>query len=632
MKIKKAIMYAVAVLTLAVAVVLPLAVQSAPPSGAFYKQTMSAVNVWMRTTAGQARVYLGANTNSIFKIVGSGGTDDTDLYVDADGTYPVCYSSTDTKVGIDDDLEFVGAQAIRTSTSDLSLIPVGDLVITPTGGDVTITGAMSLSGAFSPNSVNVTGGVTCTALSVTGTSAMTGALNLDGDLTFTGAQQVTTSAGNLTVAAAGDVVITPAGGDITVTGALGLDGDLNFTGAQAITTTSGNLSLTPSGDITLAPTGNDVNVTGEFQSTQGATVPYLSVGGNASVAENGSASFAGGGFTVSSSGALGSTGTHTLNGDLAFTGAQAITTSADNLTLTPAGDLVANPTGGDFTFTGAMSLDGDLNFAGAQQITTTSGDLTLAPSGDVKLTPTGNDVNITGELDVNQGATVAYLSVGGNASVAENGSASFANGELTVASDGALALNTNTFTCSAAGAGVFASTLQANSFTSTLGATVGYLNVGGDAVFDGHVLGRNLLIPFWDCPASPSAQVIYGDGYAQVLGTQTASFYCPVVLKIGEEVTDYTVYGETGSNADTINATIYALDNSAGTADATGDASGAIEQITGATGDANSNPAAMTTFTIATNKAYMVKVTLVSDESSLGAKLFSINVAYNSKP
>ena len=474
---KKRLLRWVAAVVASIVLLTGAALVAAPPSGAFYKQVVSVVDLWFRTTAGQTRVYMEAATGSILKIIGSGGSDDTNLYIDVDGTYPVCYSSTDTKIGFDDDLEFVGAQSIGTSAGNLTLAPAGDVVLTPTGGDVTITGAMSLTGAFSPNSVSVTGGVTCTALSVTGTSAMTGALNLDGDLTFTGAQQVTTSAGNLTVAAAGDVVITPVGGDITVTGAFALDGDLNFTGAQAITTTSGNLSLTP------------------------------------------------------------------------------------------AGDLVINPTGSDVTITGAVGLDGDLNFAGAQQVTTTSGDLTLAPTGDVKLTPTGGDVDVTGEFSV------------------------------------------------------------------SLGATVGHFTCNGDAVFSGHVLGRNLLIPIRKCLGTVPGTLIHADGGMTIPGATTAVLYCPVELDVGEEVTTYTLYGEiVDTGADTVNAVFNALDNSNGAADATGDASGVIVQVTGSTGDFAGAPAAMTDVTLATNKAYEVKVTVVAGAESAGVRLFSLNIAYNSKP
>ncbi|MCH8310847.1 MAG: hypothetical protein IIB17_10195, partial [Chloroflexi bacterium] len=69
--------------------------------------------------------YIANETDDIIAFVGAGGGDNTDLYLDLDGTYPVLYSNTDTKIGIDDDLEFVGAQTISTSTGNLTLNPGG---------------------------------------------------------------------------------------------------------------------------------------------------------------------------------------------------------------------------------------------------------------------------------------------------------------------------------------------------------------------------------------------------------------------------------------------------------------------------------------------------------------------------
>ncbi|KKU86693.1 MAG: hypothetical protein UY16_C0050G0001, partial [Candidatus Gottesmanbacteria bacterium GW2011_GWA2_47_9] len=75
-------------------------------------------------------------TDDIIAFSGAGGTDNTDLYMDMDGTYPVLYSNTDTKVGIDDDLEFVGDQTISgtgaltvTPTTTLSLNSTGDMTL-----------------------------------------------------------------------------------------------------------------------------------------------------------------------------------------------------------------------------------------------------------------------------------------------------------------------------------------------------------------------------------------------------------------------------------------------------------------------------------------------------------------------
>lgn len=73
--------------------------------------------------------YLANETDDLIAFVGAGGTDNTDLYLDLNGSYPVLYSNTDTQVGIDDDLIFVGAQTITTSTGNLTIDTAGSLVI-----------------------------------------------------------------------------------------------------------------------------------------------------------------------------------------------------------------------------------------------------------------------------------------------------------------------------------------------------------------------------------------------------------------------------------------------------------------------------------------------------------------------
>ena len=69
------------------------------------------------------------NTDDMIEFQGTGGTDNTDLRVDLDGTQPVLDSPTDTAVGIDDDLQFVGAQTISTSAGALTIAPAAGLVM-----------------------------------------------------------------------------------------------------------------------------------------------------------------------------------------------------------------------------------------------------------------------------------------------------------------------------------------------------------------------------------------------------------------------------------------------------------------------------------------------------------------------
>jgi hypothetical protein len=62
-------------------------------------------------------------TDDYLAFTGVGGADNTDLYLDLDGTYPVLYSNTDTAVGLDDNLTFVGPQSITTSSGALTIQP-----------------------------------------------------------------------------------------------------------------------------------------------------------------------------------------------------------------------------------------------------------------------------------------------------------------------------------------------------------------------------------------------------------------------------------------------------------------------------------------------------------------------------
>ena len=57
------------------------------------------------------------DTDDIITFIGIGGADNTDLYIDLDGTHPVLYSQTDTLVEINDALTVAGAVAGVTTLS-----------------------------------------------------------------------------------------------------------------------------------------------------------------------------------------------------------------------------------------------------------------------------------------------------------------------------------------------------------------------------------------------------------------------------------------------------------------------------------------------------------------------------------
>jgi len=88
-------------------------------------------------------------------------------------------------------------------------------------------------------------------------------VSIDGDIDFVGAQEITTSSGNLTLAPAGN---------------LSIDADISFVGAQQIVTTADNLTLAPSGDLIVDPAGNDVLPGNNYDINLGAlNLKYLTL-------------------------------------------------------------------------------------------------------------------------------------------------------------------------------------------------------------------------------------------------------------------------------------------------------------------------------------------------------------------
>jgi len=91
-----------------------------------------------------------------------------------------------------------------------------------------------------------------------------------------------------------------------------------------------------------------------------------------------------------------------------------VLTAGTHITLTDGGAgstaTVEVNLSGNFSWTGTHSfnqdiqLDANLDFVGAQSITTTADNLTLAPAGDIVINPTGNDVLPTTNYDINLGS------------------------------------------------------------------------------------------------------------------------------------------------------------------------------------------------------------------------------------
>jgi len=88
-------------------------------------------------------------------------------------------------------------------------------------------------------------------------------VSIDGDIDFVGAQEITTSSGDLTLAPVGN---------------LSINADISFVGAQQIVTTADNLTLAPVGDLELNPGGNDVLPGNNYDINLGAlNLKYLTL-------------------------------------------------------------------------------------------------------------------------------------------------------------------------------------------------------------------------------------------------------------------------------------------------------------------------------------------------------------------
>jgi hypothetical protein len=63
--------------------------------------------------------YITNATDDLVSIYGGSGTDDTDLTVDVDGTYPILYSITDSKIGIGDILAGQSGDSLSNAAADV---------------------------------------------------------------------------------------------------------------------------------------------------------------------------------------------------------------------------------------------------------------------------------------------------------------------------------------------------------------------------------------------------------------------------------------------------------------------------------------------------------------------------------
>jgi len=420
----------------------------------------------------------------------------------------------DTAVSIDDDISFVGAQAILTTTGDLTLNPgdevilgdtdtliigghAGDVaynVISDSGGSATyastdddlyIEDILEVGGSFyiggNPlsssslwaNTLNVYhpygpyAGVADLAIGGTATSsakfhvnATTGAITADSIVLGNNTTDITTTADeNLTLVAYGT-------GIIELNDSVTSYGSLIFNAvANDITTASGE-------DLTLYGTGGGViNLNDSI--TAGGTLTLSSVATDITTGTDEDLTLIANGL-----------GTVIVNDGLLVTGT--ISDSDSNLILDDTVDIGSTTTGLRVDTAGsvididatAVSFDDDISFTGAQAILTTTGDLSLTPAGNLVINTTGGTVDID-DATISLATQATDLDIIDNSTTALTISES-TNNYLTVNTD-----NTNTaVTLDLPVAGATSTT--GNLFTSNVTKTI---NLGSGTAADSINIG-----------------------------------------------------------------------------------------------------------------------------------------------
>jgi len=141
------------------------------------------------------------------------------------------------------------------SGGDLTLQPAGDIVLDPTGNDVTLVEANL--------TIPTTYHLYLRDVALTIYSSADGQLDIDADTEL-----------ELTSPTIQLVAVTK----VDVDGDLEVDGDLDFVGAQEITTTAGDLTIAPAGDVIFDPAGDDILPTTNYDLNIGAlSKKYLTI-------------------------------------------------------------------------------------------------------------------------------------------------------------------------------------------------------------------------------------------------------------------------------------------------------------------------------------------------------------------
>lgn len=149
-----------------------------------------------------------------------------------------------------------------------------------------------------------------------------------------------------------------------------LDANLDFVGGQSITTTSGDLTLDPASDVYLPNSDLFIATTYRVHWRNANLYINSSVDGQLDIDADGEVEISAPTIHLQSSTLLDIDSDTQIDGDLTFVGAQQITTTADALTLAPAGDLHLNPGGQDVIFAGWGSGDA---FSSSDYVSQTTG-------------------------------------------------------------------------------------------------------------------------------------------------------------------------------------------------------------------------------------------------------------------
>ena len=345
--------------------------------------------------------YVSNETDDYILFQGSGGTDDTDLTFNLDGSQPIIYSATDTSIGINDDLQFIGAQTISSSAGDLTIDSFANIVI----ADTTVQYS---SGSSTFDIYSNSGATTLTINNSDGTQVAHLDLG-DGSLYTGGVERLT-----VTGALANITGYSQTSGDFTIAGT----GNILFS-------TSGTITQSGTGQVSFAGNLNAINgldVTNANLTVGGTNFSVASATGNITVA-------AGQGLDTTASGILniGNTTATTVNvGNTAATtlaiGAGGALTRAINVGTGSGADTINIGTGGgadiiaigNATGTFQLTSNGGLNVSTAGVLTGVSG---IATSGSY--TQTGTGANTFTGTSTFSNATYSALFTGGNVGIGD---------------------------------------------------------------------------------------------------------------------------------------------------------------------------------------------------------------------